>query len=150
MSAAAHPGAGLLGPPPAPRRAAFALTPLADIMFQLLIFFMLSTSLAPYALLPVVERVAPAAGAEALPPSPAPPALAPAEPAVWHLGRGSLRAGDSEIGLEALPAALEALAEAGVAEVLLFVTEAAETQDLVAVLQEVRLAGGLRLRLIGR
>ena len=37
--------------PERPRRYRFVLTPLADAMFQLLIFFMLSSSLAPYSLI---------------------------------------------------------------------------------------------------
>lgn len=37
--------------PERPRRYRFALTPLADAMFQLLIFFMLTTSLTPYSLI---------------------------------------------------------------------------------------------------
>ena len=37
--------------PERPRRYKFAMTPLADAMFQLLIFFMLSSSLAPYSLI---------------------------------------------------------------------------------------------------
>ncbi len=37
--------------PERPRRYRFALTPLADAMFQLLIFFMLSSSLNPYSLI---------------------------------------------------------------------------------------------------
>jgi biopolymer transport protein ExbD len=37
--------------PELPRRYKFVLTPLADAMFQLLIFFMLTSSLAPYSLI---------------------------------------------------------------------------------------------------
>ena len=37
--------------PERPRKYRFALTPLADAMFQLLIFFMLTTSLTPYSLI---------------------------------------------------------------------------------------------------
>lgn len=37
--------------PERPRRYRFAMTPLADAMFQLLIFFMLSSSLNPYSLI---------------------------------------------------------------------------------------------------
>jgi len=40
-------------PPRSPARYRFVLTPLADAMFQLLIFFMLSSNLAPYSLLTI-------------------------------------------------------------------------------------------------
>jgi len=138
-------GPGLLAPPQPARRPAFALTPLADIMFQLLIFFMLSTSLAPYAVLSL-GGPAPAAAA----PAPPPAAAAVGGATVWHLGRGTVRAGTDRIPLSKLPAALAALAGQGVEEVLLFVTDTASLQDLVTVL-EVAQAGGLpRLRLMGR
>ncbi len=55
--------------PKSERRYTFALTPLADAMFQLLIFFMLSTSLTPYSLLTITRGAGPAA-ALACPPSP--------------------------------------------------------------------------------
>lgn len=45
--------------PERPRNYRFALTPLADAMFQLLIFFMLSTSLTPYSLLTLQSATEP-------------------------------------------------------------------------------------------
>lgn len=138
---------GILGTGPARRRPGFALTPLADIMFQLLIFFMLSTSLAPYALLPMTDRAGSGTGDR---PVPGATAARATEPAIWHLGRGVIRAGTEEISLADLPAALAALHDLPVEEILLFVTETARTQDLVEVMQEVRRAGVVRLRLLGR
>jgi biopolymer transport protein ExbD len=49
-----------------PRKYGFALTPLADAMFQLLIFFMLSSSLSPYSLI-ALTRGAPAGQSAVLP-----------------------------------------------------------------------------------
>lgn len=145
--------AGILSSGPQRPRPAFALTPLADIMFQLLIFFMLSTSLAPYSLLPLGGRAA--ADAETVaetPPGDPPPALAEAVtgPAIWHLGRGQIRAGRAWFDLAELPSALAALADAGVEDILLFVTDTANLQDLASVLEAVQAGGVARLQLMGR
>lgn len=136
---------GLLAPAHPRPRPAFALTPLADIMFQLLIFFMLSTSLAPYALLPLGQPAAAAAAA-----TPAPPPAATVSPAVWHLGQGRVRSGLRWMPLTEVDAALGALRAEGTAEILLFVTPDATTQDLARLLELVQTQGGLRLRLIAR
>ena len=81
-------------PDPVPRhKPAFALTPLADVMFQLLIFFMLSTSLAPYALLPLGAPAAEAGRDDTASAAPAPPTEFE-RPQIWHLGRNSLRVGN--------------------------------------------------------
>ena len=137
-------GPGMLSGAQSPRRPAFALTPLADIMFQLLIFFMLSTSLAPYALLSLGGGTP--AEAAAQPEAAAPPGA----PTVWHLGRGQVRSGTVWIDLPDLPQALATLAGQGVAEVLLFVTDTASLQDMVTVLEAAQGAGLPALRLMGR
>lgn len=117
-------------------------------MFQLLIFFMLSTSLAPYALLPLGQRAPGADAAEPAPDSAPPPAAA--APAILHLGRDEFREGLVRSGLDALPARLAALEAAGTEEILLFVTDAAWTQDLATLLETVQARGTLRLRLVAR
>lgn len=148
----AEPGAqsalqqGFLAAPARPRPA-FALTPLADIMFQLLIFFMLTTSLAPYALVPLVRAAAPEAGATPAAQAPAPDSAAPA---VWNLGQGVVRSGGEELPLADLPLVLADLRDSRVEEILLFLTDTARTQDLVTVLEAVEDAGFARLRLMGR
>lgn len=149
MQSGPLPLSGVLAPTHPRPRPAFALTPLADIMFQLLIFFMLSTSLAPYALLPLGQRAAAPEGGTA----PAPETAAPApagSPAIWHLGRGQIRSGRVWIDLADLPEALAALREAEVSEVLLFITDTANTQDLATILERVQAHGALRLRLVAR
>ena len=128
------------------RKQAFALTPLADVMFQLLIFFMLSSSLSPYALLPLVAPAESAPGQAAAAPSTAPAAA----PAIWTVGRGEIRAGGTVFAADALPAQLAQLRQAGVGELLLFTTAETTTQDVAKVLEAVRVAGLARARLIGR
>ncbi|PKQ10918.1 MAG: hypothetical protein CVT70_16970 [Alphaproteobacteria bacterium HGW-Alphaproteobacteria-1] len=146
-------GAGLAGPlaRARPPRRGFALTPLADIMFQLLIFFMLSSSLAPYALLPLTPP-ARAAGTQAdAPPRPVPAAEPqPLAQAIWHLERDAVRAGDLRLPFEALPDALAALRAEGIADIVVFISRQARAQDLADLLVPVRRAGALRLQLIGR
>lgn len=128
-----------------PRRAAFSLTPLADVMFQLLIFFMLSTSLAPYAMLPLgggappEEAEAPEARAPGTPP-----------PAIWQLGRGTLRIGGRVVALEELGDAARAARQEGVPEIVLLTSSAATVQDMASALETLRAAEIPRVRLIGR
>lgn len=130
------------------KRQAFALTPLADVMFQLLIFFMLSTSLAPYALIPLAAPTAPADAA----PSQVRPAQSGGSDArvIWHIAKGEIRAGDTTLSLEALPQVIEALKQDGLQEILLFTTPTATTQDIATVIEAVRLGEVARVRLIGR
>lgn len=137
--------------PPAllvPRRKVgnFTLTPLADVMFQLLLFFMLTSSLAPYALLPMGGTEPQVQGDRT---APSPPAnRAPAQ-AVWHLGHKEIRSGQVRIALEMLPQALDALKADGIQDLVVLVTHSAQTSDLVYVLEITRQADLARLQLVG-
>lgn len=145
--AARAPGDVYLPDPRGDRRAPFALTPLADVMFQLLIFFMLSTSLAPYSLITLAAPAAPSGQ------SPAPetaPGGGTGSIVIWHVGRGELRAGSATIPIAALGQVIPALKEKGLEEILLFTTPPATTQDVASVIEAIRIAEVARLRLIGR
>ncbi len=141
--------AGIIAAAGQRERVKFALTPLADIMFQLLIFFMLSTSLAPYALLPVSGPVDTEAGA-APQPRTQPRSQTAAAQAVWHLEQGQIRSGSTSIPLQDLSAALAALKAENIDDIVLFVTDRAQAQDLATVLEQVQQAAFGRLQLIGR
>lgn len=150
-SAAAAGGGGRAGDvylpdPRGDKRAPFALTPLADVMFQLLIFFMLSTSLAPYSLITLAAPVAPTGQSTAPPEAPGGGARSIV---IWHVGRGELRAGAATLPLDALPQLIPALKDEGLEEILLFTTPAATTQDLATVIEAIRVGEVARLRLIG-
>ena len=68
----------LLDPPVRRRRFAFMLTPLVDVMFLLLIFFMFTTQTAPYSLLAITAPASAASSAPTAPAGAGPAAPAPA------------------------------------------------------------------------
>ncbi|QYK41016.1 MAG: biopolymer transporter ExbD [Paracoccaceae bacterium] len=132
-----------------PRRYGFPLTPLADAMFQLLVFFMLSSSLAPYSLIPLTGGAASGrssidgeARADAPPPQENAPVL------IWHLSRGQLRAGTQVLPLSDIRSLVPALREAGDVGVLLFPAASATVQDLARVTEVLALAGIDRVQII--
>lgn len=130
----AHPKIKL---PERPRSYRFAMTPLADAMFQLLIFFMLTSSLTPYSLL-TVQTAAP-------PPDEAPgagPNLAQAQPpadtseiAVWTLEAERIIVGGQAFTFDSLDLLADALgSEIAPAEVIILVRDTARVQDVTTVL----------------
>lgn len=136
------------------RRYGFALTPLADAMFQLLVFFMLSANLTPYSLLGI--RAGTISGGSAKGESATgdqridAPDLAAGETAIWSVSRESIVASGQRFGFDALPRLAEAMRAAGTARVLLVARADAQVQGLVSVLEvlaaqgitDVQIAGG--------
>ena len=138
--------------PVRPRSYGFALTPLADAMFQLLIFFMLTSSLTPYSLLPVQSGTAtetPEAGGDDT--ATAPPAAGPPQTTVtWTLEPGRIVVGGQAFDMDQRDLLAEQLAQGGTTEVVLLVSDTALVQDVATVLSwlstttvlSVRVAGG--------
>jgi biopolymer transport protein ExbD len=126
-----------------PRRPGFVLTPLIDVIFLLLVFFMLSSRIAPFGLLPVTG------GAAAAPDGPA-TSVAEAGPApvLLRVSRGHVSAGDRTIALAELPAAIEAMRGAGVKAVVVTTTLSATVQDVVSALQAFRVSRFERVTLV--
>lgn len=128
--------------PERPRRYRFSLTPLADAMFQLLIFFMLSTSLTPYSLI-TLKSADPGAGEAA---GDTGPGSDPSRPAAsggddltrWNVGRGIVTAGGQDFPVEQLGDLAEALAETGDTEVVLVIAGDARVQDIAYVLEALK------------
>jgi len=128
------------------RRYRFVLTPLADAMFQLLIFFMLSSSLTPYSLLTI--RSAPenatideggAGGGDA--PPPAGPTIGDASTALWTIEEGAIVIAGTSFDFEVLPDLAAALGEADdAADVILIVRDSARMQDITSVLEALQAA----------
>ncbi len=129
--------------PERPRRYKFVLTPLADAMFQLLIFFMLTSSLAPYSMITlktaakaVSEEDVEAAGAGAGndPSQPAPPPEA-ANTTLWTVNNGTVRSGGLDYNMDQLTDLASALGEGRPGRVVLIVTNEARVQDVAHALE---------------
>ena len=121
--------------------------PLADVMFQLLIFFMLSTGLTPYSLLtlqsgPGEATAQPAGGGAATGAPPAQPGvLQPGEAAIWRVEADAVIAGGQRFGFDDLEALAGALGSEGApARVVLVVGRDARVQDISTVLARLKAA----------
>lgn len=127
-----------------PRRVSFMLTPLIDVIFLLLIFFMLSSQIAPYSLLPLGGIAA--EGGE--------PAAAPAEPGaaalplVVRVARGQVSLGGETLALADLKAAAGRLRREGVESYLLIPLASATIQDVVSALEALKAASATSVTLI--
>jgi len=121
----------------------FALTPLADAMFQLLIFFMLSSSLAPYSLITLKEGAALAeqSGTGIGDTGEAPQPQAQADVALWTLEADAIFIGGQRFGFDAIDDLAEALGtQDSPASVLLLLRSSARVQDMATVLARLRQA----------
>jgi biopolymer transport protein ExbD len=123
----------------------FALTPLADAMFQLLIFFMLSSSLTPYSLLTVQsaadtgDSVASQGGNSTA--ETTPPALVPGETVVWAIDKDAVVVAGQRIGFDSLGDLVDALGTAErPADVVLVIQTTARVQDVTTVLARLSMA----------
>jgi biopolymer transport protein ExbD len=120
---------------PRRRRFVFMLTPLVDVMFLLLIFFMLSSQTAPYSLLQILAAASPNAPVG----TPAPPPAAVAAPGrgdlVVSIGRGFVRFNGERVELSDVKAALERFKAAGFASAVVLPARTSTVQDVVSVLE---------------
>ena len=134
----------LISDPRGKRNYTIALTPLADVMTQLLIFFMLTSNLTPFSMLtvqsgqetPQAETPAPLSDT----PAPAEPSPDGEDPAVagqalWTVEPGGIVIGRQRFDLSLLPQLAQALRDAGDDRVVLTVAEGARVQDIVSVLE---------------
>lgn len=122
--------------PRSKRRYVFALTPLADAMFQLLIFFMLTSSLTPYSLLTLRSGPGQETAAGAQQDTPEQDPGTPQDPAAtWTIENGAVLAGGQRFGFENLASLAGILAQRDTPNVLLISTPRAQVQDIVTVLE---------------
>ncbi|SPH27511.1 hypothetical protein ASD8599_03977 [Ascidiaceihabitans donghaensis] len=113
----------------------FALTPLADAMFQLLIFFMLTSSLTPYSLLTLASGPGTASG-DTQEQVQEEPSGADSDPAAtWTVEDGQVLANGQAFGFDSLPQLAEILVAADTPRVMLISSPRARVQDLVTVLE---------------
>ncbi len=123
-----------LSQPRNPKRYRISLTPLADAMFNLLLFFMLTSNVTPYALL-TLKAAAGVPGATAgAGPGPAPGALA--APALITVEEGALILDGQRFPLGRAADLAGALTLQGARGVVLIVTPAARVEDLTAMLEQ--------------
>ncbi|MFC3567962.1 ExbD/TolR family protein [Paracoccus simplex] len=119
------------------QRGVFAMTALADVLFQLLIFFMLSASLVAYSMLPLRsgairdgEGGGDGAGTEA-----GTTVTDASATAVWTLNPDGITASGQHFALPRLAALADALAAQGTRNVLLVLRPEVPVQDVVTVLE---------------
>jgi len=136
----------LIATPLRQRQRGFVLTSLIDVIFLLLVFFMLSSQIAPYSLLTVsggtsqqqgdAPQAAPAAQAEA------------ATDMMFIISRGHVRAGSATIPLDQLPSALKRLQEGIQLNATVLTTRSATVQDIVTALEMFETARIASVRLL--
>ena len=128
--------------PTRPRNYKFVLTPLADAMFQLLIFFMLSSSLTPYSLITLKsgsekapdETVGQNEGVGNDPDRPSPDATS--DIVLWNVGNGIVRVAGQEYALEQLRDLAQAIgSQDSPGRVVLLVQDSARVQDVASALE---------------
>ncbi len=122
--------------PVRPRSYRFAMTPLADAMFQLLIFFMLTSSLTPYSLLTVQSAQTPpetaSSGASSTTQN---TRVAPSDDEIWILEADKVVIRRQVFTFENLDTVIDALgADGSPAAVVLLVDESARVQDVTTVM----------------
>jgi len=125
----------MIGLPRRRRRVIFVLTPLIDVIFLLLIFFMLSSQIAPYSLMPIGRIANPASAG-------APAADAAGQSLTLRVGHGFVTAGQTRIAIEDLAAAAEGFKVEGVTAYVLLPSSTAQVQDVVSVLEVLGRGGG--------
>ena len=127
------------------RRYRFSMTPLADVMFQLLIFFMLSANIAPYSMLNVrTGALSGGGGTTPDPDSETQPGRTTdiRSTAVWTLDEtGTILASGQRFDPARLPALADALTAQGTRDVLVVLKRDVAVQQLVTVLQTLAARG---------
>lgn len=113
------------------RRVFFVLTPLIDVMFLLLIFFMLSSQISPYALMPM-GAVADATATTVDPTAVRQPATAPL---TLRIASGTARIGGRDVPFDQLSEIARGLVEEGASGFLVLPSGSADAQDIISVLE---------------
>jgi biopolymer transport protein ExbD len=118
----------------------FALTPLADAMFQLLIFFMLTSSLTPYSLITLRSAPDTPVGEETASTPIIPDASAPAAPpqstqqgTIWHIYEGRIEIGAQSFDIQQVSDLAQALGAQAASDILTIVLSSdARVQDIAS------------------
>jgi biopolymer transport protein ExbD len=119
---------------PLPRRRQISLTPLVDVIFLLLMFFMLSSTFARFADLDVARQSA-SAGESQLPPA---AGSAELRGAIVSVSADRVRVNGAETALDDIAGKLDALYDRGARTAIIVADLDATVQDLVSVLERAR------------
>lgn len=122
----------LIATPLRQKQKGFVLTSLIDVIFLLLVFFMLSSQIAPYSLLTVSGGASQQESTTQAAPSV--PANATSD-MMFIVSRGHVRAGSETIPLDQLPAALKRLRDGKQLNATVLTTRSATVQDIVTALE---------------
>lgn len=122
------------------RRMFFALTPLIDVMFLLLIFFMLSSQISPYALMPV-GGVASANGD-------AVDTGGSSAPLVIRISHGQAQIGGRDVALADMEATAKTLVGQGIIAFVAIPSASAQVQDVVTALEALQAASASDVTLV--
>ncbi|CAM3062128.1 Biopolymer transport protein ExbD/TolR [Paracoccus aminovorans] len=120
------------------RRGVFSMTALADVLFQLLIFFMLSANLLSYSMLPLRSgaiRDTGGPGGTAAAPQAGITVTEARATAVWTLNPDGITASGQQFALPRAAALADALAAQGTRNVLIVLRPEVPVQDVVTVLE---------------
>jgi len=128
------------------RRASFVLTSLIDVIFLLVIFFMVTSQIVPFSMI----LLGPVAREEGVAVPPAPSEAEKAAPVTVRVSAGSVRIGSQTVAMANLRKALDDLRKSGVTGLLLLPTASATVQDMVTVLETTRAAAIENVTLINR
>ena len=123
-------------------RAGFSMTAMADVLFQLLIFFMLSANLSSYGLLDIRSGALAGGDGDAATEAPQAGRVTPAgTTAVWTLAPDRITAGGQRFALTQLDRLAEALVTQGTTDVLLVLRQDVPVGRVVAVLEALQARG---------
>lgn len=126
------------------RRASFVLTSLIDVIFLLVIFFMVSSQIVPYSLLPL----GPLAADSGEPSAPSTENTAP--PIAVRILAGRVMIGGESVPIADVSNRLKGLKAQGITAILLTPTAAATVQDVVTVLEASKDAEIASVTVLGR
>ncbi|MEQ1951985.1 biopolymer transporter ExbD [Mesorhizobium sp. CN2-181] len=127
------------------RRPSFVLTSLIDVIFLLVIFFMVSSQIVPYSLLPL----GPLAAESGEPATPPPPENT-APPIAVRILAGRVTIGGENVSMADVSTRLKALRAQGTGSILLTPTATATVQDVVTVLEASKDAEIASVTVLGR
>lgn len=124
-----------LGLPRRQTRYRFSMTPLADVLFQLLIFFMLSANIVPYSMLTLRSGALEGGNADSQQEQRETTATAASSTAVWTLHPDGLVAGGQRFGMDSLSSLAAAISAQGTQNVLIVVRSGIRVQQITTVLE---------------